>query len=79
MDNRIDNFSTADKETIMKRDMNKCVVCGSGFAEGYNLYIDNVKPKAFGGKATVENAQILCSRHFNFKNAFVKYYQKDKC
>ncbi|WP_298495000.1 HNH endonuclease [Helicobacter sp. UBA3407] len=30
--------------------------------EGAKLYIDHIKPKDLGGKATLENGQTLCSR-----------------
>ncbi|WP_366145723.1 HNH endonuclease [Helicobacter sp. UBA3407] len=29
---------------------------------GRKLYIDHIKPKDLGGKATLENGQTLCSR-----------------
>ena len=57
------DFSAAQKEKILKRDDYRCVVCGRGKKEGMELHVDHIKPKKFGGKATIDNGQTLCSEH----------------
>lgn len=67
----LEEFTPEQKEFILKRDGYKCVQCGRGEKEGMELHIDHIKPKSKGGKAIVENGQILCSqcnfikKHFN--------------
>lgn len=62
----LENFTTEQKNIILKRDGYKCVICGAGKAEGIDLQVDHIKPKDKGGKATIENGQTLCAAH-NFK------------
>jgi len=31
------------------------VICGRGKKDGVDLHIDHIKPKDFGGEATIEN------------------------
>ena len=56
-------FSTAEKQTIFERDGYRCVICGAGPNEGYELHADHVKPVDRGGESTIENGQTLCSKH----------------
>ena len=63
-------FTPALKETIFKRDGYRCVVCGRGIKEGVELHADHIKPRDFGGKATLENGQTLCSQHNFLKKNF---------
>ena len=83
-----ENFTEAQKNIILERDGHKCVVCGAGKKEGVELHIDHIKPKDKGGKATLENGQVLCSKH-NFlkknlqqtetgKKMFIKLYELAK-
>ena len=84
----LEDFTAAQKETILKRDGYKCVICGRGKKEGVDLHIDHIKPKDFGGEATIENGQTLCSQH-NFikknlkqtetgKKMFIRLYELAK-
>lgn len=57
------DFSATQKAAILQRDNYRCVVCGRGKAEGVDLQIDHIKPKDQGGKATLENGQVLCGQH----------------
>jgi len=61
-------FSEQQKSKILERDGNKCAVCGLGKESGLSLQIDHIKPMELGGKATLENGQVLCSRHNFYKN-----------
>lgn len=66
---KLEDFTPAQKEIILKRDGYKCVICGKGIAEGVELHVDHIKPKDLGGEAIIENGQTLCAQHnFNKKN-----------
>jgi hypothetical protein len=56
-------FTAAQKKAILKRDGNKCVVCGLGTIDGMELQIDHIIPRKRGGKPTLENGQTLCGKH----------------
>lgn len=82
------DFSASQKKAILERDGFKCVVCGRGLKEGVDLHVDHIKPKDFGGEATIENGQTLCSQH-NFikknlkqtetgKKMFIRLYELAK-
>ncbi|MBI2450450.1 MAG: HNH endonuclease [Candidatus Nealsonbacteria bacterium] len=84
----LEDFTAAQKEVILKRDGYKCVICGRGKKDGVDLHIDHIKPKDFGGEATIENGQTLCSQH-NFikknlkqtetgKKMFIRLYELAK-
>src|SRR4030042_5287648 len=73
----LEDFTAAQKETILKRDGYKCVICGRGKKEGVDLHIDHIKPKDFGGEATIENGQTLCSQP-NFIKKNLKKTATDK-
>lgn len=85
---KLEDFTATQKEAIFKRDGYKCVICGRGEKDGVNLHIDHIKPKDFGGEATIENGQTLCSQH-NFikknlkqtetgKKMFIRLYELAK-
>lgn len=63
---KLRGFTTKQKQEIFKRDGYRCVMCGRGPNEGYELHADHIKAKDKGGKAEVENGQTLCSVH-NFR------------
>lgn len=67
---KLEDFTAAQKEAILKRDDYKCVICGRGKKVGVELHVDHIKPKDFGGEATVENGQTLCSQHNFLKKNF---------
>jgi len=64
------DFTPAQKKAILERDGYKCVVCGKGRKEGVDLQVDHIKPKEFGGRATLENGQTLCAQHNFIKKTF---------
>jgi len=81
----LQDFTSAQKKEILTRDGYKCVICGRGKADGVELHIDHIKPKDFGGEATIENGQTLCAQH-NFikkntkqtetgKKMFIRLYE----
>src|SRR3989338_5406437 len=84
----LEDFTAVQKEAILKRDGYKCVICGRGKKDGVDLHVDHIKPKDFGGEATIENGQTLCSQH-NFikknlkqtetgKKMFIRLYELAK-
>lgn len=84
----LEDFTPAQKKAILIRDGYKCVICGKGIKEGVDLHIDHIKPKDFGGEATVANGQTLCAQH-NFikknmkqtetgKKMFIRLYELAK-
>ena len=84
----IEDFSVAQKAKILKRDGYTCVICGRGKKDGVELHVDHIKPKDFGGKATITNGQTLCAQH-NFikknlkqtetgKKMFIRLYELAK-
>ena len=85
---KIEDFTLKQKGEILKRDEYKCVICGKGEREGVDLHVDHIKPKHLGGKATLDNGQVLCSQH-NFikknlnqtetgKKMFIRLYELAK-
>lgn len=60
---KLQDFTTAQKKAILKRDGYKCVVCGRGLKDGVELHVDHIKPKDKGGEAAIENGQVLCGQH----------------
>ena len=63
-------FSSEVKEKIFKKDNYKCVLCGNGKHNGYEIHADHIIPQAKGGKSTVENGQTLCSEHNLMKKRY---------
>lgn len=66
----LEDFTPTLKKAIFERDNYRCVVCGRGPEDGVELHVDHIKPKDFGGKATFENGQTLCSQHNFLKKNF---------
>jgi hypothetical protein len=46
---------------ILKRDGNRCVVCGQGASDGVSLEIDHIVPVSKGGSDEKSNLQVLCA------------------
>lgn len=59
----LEDFTPAQKKIILERDGYKCALCGKGVKEGAVLHVDHIKAKDDGGRAILENGQILCSQH----------------
>ena len=76
---KLEDFSAAQKEVILKRDGYKCVICGRGKKDGVDLQIDHIKPKDFGGEATIENGQTLCAQHNFIKKNLKQTETGKKC
>lgn len=73
----LEDFTAAQKEEIFKRDGYRCAVCGRGIADGVEIHADHIMPKDAGGKAEVENGQILCAQH-NFRKKNYKQTETGK-
>ena len=63
-------FPPEVKEAIFKRDNHRCVVCGNGLHNDYEICADHIKPQAKGGQSTLENGQTLCSEHNLMKKRY---------
>jgi hypothetical protein len=84
----LEDFSSTQKKKILERDGYKCVLCGKGLKEGVELHIDHIKAKDKGGKATIDNGQVLCAQHNimkknlgqteSGKKMFIKLYELAK-
>lgn len=85
---KLEDFTEKQKQQILERDGYRCVMCGRGIKDGFELQVDHIQPKDKGGKATIENGQTLCSMH-NFqkknykqtetgKKMFIRLYEKAK-
>lgn len=74
---KLEDFTANQKKQILERDGYKCVICGKGIKEGVELHVDHIKPKDFGGEATIENGQTLCSQH-NFMKKNLKQTESGK-
>lgn len=59
----LEDFTSDQKEEIFKRDNYRCVICGRGRHNGYEIHADHIIPKDLGGKAEISNGQTLCSIH----------------
>lgn len=73
----LEDFTSAQKEEIFKRDNYRCVICGRGRADGVEIQADHIKPKELGGKAEIENGQTLCAQH-NFQKKYYKQTETGK-
>lgn len=51
-----ENIPIAIRERILLRDSYECSICGSR----YDLVIDHIIPVSRGGKANMNNLQVLC-------------------
>src|SRR3989344_9287762 len=63
-------FSKEVREQIFKKDNYRCVVCGNGRHNGYEIHADHIKPQAKGGTSSLENGQTLCSEHNLMKKGY---------
>ena len=70
----LEDFTEQQKSFILKRDGYRCAVCGRTKKEGVELQVDHIKPKDKGGRAVLENGQVLCSEH-NFRKK--NYHQTE--
>ncbi|MDE2759648.1 MAG: HNH endonuclease signature motif containing protein [Paracoccaceae bacterium] len=62
----LEDFTEQQKMEILRLGEYKCAICGARRSDGVELHVDHIKPKDLGGRATIENGQVLCSKH-NFR------------
>ncbi len=63
------------KEELIKKNGNRCSICGRKFEDGEKVDIDHIMPKALGGKDTIDNLQLTC-RICNIKKSDKLIYSK---
>lgn len=63
-------FPLKVKEVIFKRDKYRCIICGNGRHNGYEIHADHITPRSKGGESTVNNGQTLCSKHNMMKKNY---------
>ena len=73
----LEDFTPEQKEEIFRRDNYRCVICGRGPHNGYEIHADHIRPKDLGGKADISNGQTLCSIH-NFRKKNYKQTETGK-
>lgn len=73
----LEDFTTAQKAAIMKRDSYKCVICGRGAKDGVELQVDHIKPKDLGGTNSIDNGETLCGQH-NYQKKNYKQTESGK-
>ena len=49
------------KEELIKKNGNKCSICGRKFDEFEHPTIDHIFPISLGGKDNIENLQLTCN------------------
>ncbi|MEK7173340.1 MAG: HNH endonuclease signature motif containing protein [Patescibacteria group bacterium] len=57
----LEDFTIQQKRQIIEKYNYRCAQCGRRQEEGSILHVDHKIPKDKGGRATVENGQVLCS------------------
>lgn len=63
-------FPEKVKKAIFERDNYRCVVCGNGRWNRYEITADHITPQYKGGPNTFENGQTLCSEHNIMKERY---------
>lgn len=63
-------FPPKIKEEIFKQDDYRCVVCGNGLHNGFDIHADHITPQYKGGENTLKNGQTLCSEHNLMKKRY---------
>lgn len=61
----------------MKKQKNKCNICGSPFQPGDIIEVDRITPKALGGKNLLTNFQLLHGHCHDYKKNVVFEEEKD--
>jgi hypothetical protein len=77
VERKLEDFTPEQKEEIFRRDNYRCVICGRGRHNGYEIHADHIIPKDLGGKAEITNGQTLCSIH-NFRKKNYKQTETGK-
>ena len=55
-------FTTKQREEILERDGYRCVLCGNGNREGYDLYVEPLLPN-MQPPFKLDDGCTVCSRH----------------
>lgn len=63
-------FTDSQKKQIYERDGRVCAICGTTEAAGDTLDVDHIQTLDKGGESVIENGQILCTVHNQFKKNY---------
>lgn len=67
-------MNSALRESILRRDGYRCVLCGATEKDGIKLHVDHIMPVSKGGKTTADNLRTLCDRcNFGKHDKFDEY------
>lgn len=66
-------FTDKQKKEIYKLHDGKCAICGRSKKDGVRMIADHITPVNKGGKATIENGQLLCEICSNNKKDYGVY------
>lgn len=69
-------FTTPQQKAILERDYHRCVACGNGIAEGFELFVVPIIPEVGNSKGII-NGQTLCATH-NFRKKNYKQTETGK-
>ena len=53
-------MTNALRVSILKRDGNRCQMCGASAMSGATLHVDHIRPVSWDGRTVPENLQTLC-------------------
>ncbi len=56
-------FTKRQQEAIKKKYENRCALCCLGVEDGVDVCVVHKMSSVDGGKATIENGQVLCTEH----------------
>ena len=71
-ESQLQDFPGSVKQAIFRKDDYKCVICGLGEQDGFEIDADHIKPRSKGGTNTLENGQTLCRKHNTLKKDYLQ-------
>lgn len=63
-------FTDSQKRQVYARDGRVCAICGTTEAAGDTLDVDHIRTRDKGGESVIENGQVLCTSHNQFKKNY---------
>ena len=66
----LSTFTPTLKKQILEKYNFKCANCGGTKEQGFELMIDHITPESKGGRATLDNGMVLCTKCNNLKSNY---------